>query len=220
MLLTEVRSKCWEDTLLPHHTVAFAPASSEGRAGEGIVVAVKKSCQYHVLDWNSDPNVGLWMKLQFRGDAMALLLASIYIPPGGSAQLQTLDASQRFDSLAAQALAACAEGYVLIAGDFNARIGNRAGCHVDGTGARGFTDAVVNAHGRRLLDLSNVTGLCFCTSRVAGDLQGDPTFRVRRNTQASRPDHVLVSQNLLPLVALSRVNRGRKNLITFQLRWL
>ena len=209
VLMSEVRLACWDDALLPNHSVAFIPASSDGRAGEGIVVAVQKSCHYQVLDASSETHTGLWVKLQFRGSATPLLLASVYIPPAGSAQLRAIDPSQRFDNLATQALAACAEGHVLVAGDFNARVGSRADCPVGSARARGSTDGVVNTHGRRLLDFCNVTGLRLCTGRVQGDFGGRPTFTGRRNTLGTRPDHVLVSKHLLPFVTCCKVNESR-----------
>ena len=104
-------------------------------------------------------------------------------------------------------MAACTEGYALIAGDFNGRIGSQADCRA-GLG-RGCTDPVVNTHGRLLLELSGVTGLVICTGAVKGDLEGTPTFKGRCNTRSTRPDHVLMSPDLLPFVASSQVNAGR-----------
>ena len=208
ILLTEVRSMCWEDALLPNHSTSFIPASREGRAGEGVAVCIKKSCQYQDLDWSSDTELGsLWVKVMFRGNSTPLLVASVYIPPAGSAHLRALNAAQRLSSLSTQAMAACTEGYALIAGDFNGRIGSQADCRA-GLG-RGCTDPVVNTHGRLLLELSGVTGLVICTGAVEGDLEGTPTFKGRCNTRSTRPDHVLMSPDLLPFVASSQMNAGR-----------
>ena len=53
-----------------------------------------------------------------------LLIASSYIPPAGSRQLQPLDLSIRFTWLNAPVLAARAQGSVFLAGDFNAGVSN------------------------------------------------------------------------------------------------
>ena len=40
VLLSEARCLTWDDSLLPNHSLTFTAASEEGKAGEGIVVAV------------------------------------------------------------------------------------------------------------------------------------------------------------------------------------
>ena len=107
--------------------------------------------------------------------------------------------------LSSDVLAAAHEGYVLIGGDFNARVGSYGECFPQGLGMRGCTDATINGHGRRLLHLCNHTGLMLCTGRALGDTMGEPTYRATCRSAATRPDHFLVSPSLLPHVCSSSV---------------
>lgn len=209
VLLSEARCSTWDDTLLPNHAVTFTAASEEGRAGEGIVIAVRKHRDYHAQDWASDTDSALWVKVQFEGSCTPLLIGSSYIPPAGSRQLQSLDLTSRFTALGAQVLAARAQGTVILAGDFNARVSALPDC--SSSDARGCTDEGVNAHGLRLLELCKDTDMLLCTGRVPGDLAAVPTFKARANSQATRPDHVLVSVDTLPMVVNAVVNTGRQD---------
>ena len=89
-------------------------------------------------------------------------------PPQGSPQLHHNDLNARMVKLSSDVLAATHEGYVLIGGDFNARVGSYGECFPEGVGMRGCTDATINGHGRRLLHLCNRTGLMLCTGRALG----------------------------------------------------
>ena len=209
VLLSEARCLTWDDSLLPNHSVTFTAASEEGKAGEGIVIAVRKHRDYHAQDWASDTNTALWVKVQFVGCPTPLLIASCYVPPAGSGQLRTLDVITRFTSLSAQVVAARAEGHVILAGDFNARVSSLPDSRVGD--ARGCTDEGVNAHGVRLLELCKDTDMLLCTGRVPGDTEAAPTFKARAHTQATRPDHVIVSVDTLPLFSHIVVNTGRKD---------
>jgi hypothetical protein len=66
ILLTETRSISWVDRALPGYSVAHIPASLDGKAGEGILVAVKRCHSYVVQDWGSNATC-LWVKLAFAG---------------------------------------------------------------------------------------------------------------------------------------------------------
>ena len=189
--------------------MTFTAASEEGKAGEGIVVAVRKHRDYHAQNWVSDTDSALWVKVQFEGDSTPLLIGSSYVPPAGSRQLQTVDLTSRFTGLCAEVVAARAQGNVILAGDFNARVSNLP--DADESNTRGCTDEGVNAHGLRLLDLCKDTDMLICSGRVLGDLEAVPTFKARTHTQATRPDHVLVSVDALPLISHLVVNTGRKD---------
>ena len=208
ILLVETRCANWDSALLPAHSITFTAAASDGAAGEGIAVAVRKHSAFNVLDWGSDTDTGLWVKLQFSGSSTPLLVASCYVPPAGSRQLHALDLSSRFTSLGTQVLAACAEGSVVCAGDFNARVGTLSD---GGASPRGCADACVNGHGLRLLDLCKATDMLLCTGRTPGDFHATPNFKARRHTQATRPDHVLVSADLLPHISALHVNTARQD---------
>ena len=164
-----------------------------------------------MLDWGSDTDTGLWVKVQFIGSATPILFASCYVPPSGSRQLQALDITSRFTSLSAQITAACNEGHVLVGGDFNARVGTLPDSIDLMVPVRGCTDAVVAGHGLRLLELCKGTGMLLCMGRVEGDRESVPTFRARSHTQATRPDHVLASSDTLALVSDMMVNTTRRD---------
>ena len=90
-----------------------------------------------------------------------------------------------------------------MARDFNARVGTLADsdAHMPD---RGCTDMEVNGQGCVLLELCKETGMLLCTGRVVGDLAAVPTFKARQNTQPTRPDHALVSADILARVRMLR----------------
>jgi exonuclease III len=113
ILLTETRLDVWDDHALPGHWVAFIPARQPGQAGEGFVVAVRRSTQYVVTDWGSSDTT-LWVRIQFL-DGSRLVVGACYIPPPqGSPQLHHNDLNARMVKLSSDVLAATHEGYVLI----------------------------------------------------------------------------------------------------------
>jgi hypothetical protein len=164
-LLTEARCSVWDDSLLPDHSIALVPADEAGKAGEGIVVAVRRNPGYHVQDWASN-DTALWVRIVFAGGLKPLLIASCYVPPAGSPQLQTTDIPTRFAALHAQVVAACADGDVLVAGDFNARIADLPDCNNDAAELRGASDMTVNMHGRQLLELCHSSDVLLCTGQI------------------------------------------------------
>ncbi len=191
---------------MPRHSVAFVPATAEGRAGEGLLVAVRRDLSVRVQDWASD-DTSLWVKLSVSGRPSPLFVGACYLPPAGSPQLRRVPLLDRLATLDDRLAAACAAGDALLAGDFNARVGALPDC----AGLRGVTDATVNVHGSRLLDLSRRHDLLLCTGRAPGDEQAVPTFRARGNAQASRLDHVLLSRAAFPCVSSSFVDTSRQD---------
>lgn len=206
LLLSETRASDVSDSLLSEFSIAFSPASRQGVAGEGLLVAVKKSLAYHVQDWSSD-TTSLWVKLIFQGDATPLIVGTCYIPPAGSHNLRDEGLQTRMSNLAAHVVAAHEEGHVFLGGDFNARIG-----HLEASacaGQRGCTDGVVTAHGRHLLSLCHTTSTLLCTGRTPGDEQAPLSLKAKQNSVGSRIDHVIISAGLASLLQFSRVNPTR-----------
>lgn len=206
LLLSETRAADVSDSLLSEYSIAFSPASRQGVAGEGLLVAVKKSLAYHVQDWSSD-STSLWVKLIFQGNAQALIVGACYIPPAGSHNLRDENLQARMSNMAAHVVAAHEEGHVFLGGDFNARIG-----HLEASacaGQRGCTDGVVTAHGRHLLNLCHTTGTLLCTGRTPGDEGAPLSLKAKQNSAGSRIDHVIVSAGLEPFLQFSRVNATR-----------
>ena len=186
--------------------MALVPSCQSGQAGEGLLVAVKRSPYYTVMDWGSN-NTSLWVKLQFQAGP-PLVIGVCYLPPQGSPQLRDNDLDTRMTSLSSHFLAADKEGYVLLGGDFNARVGGCGELSPHTPGVRGCTDTTVNGYGRKLLQFCNRTGAFLCTGRVEGDRDGVPTYHATSRTGATRIDHMIASPRVLPLVSHSRVLTG------------
>ena len=65
-MLSETRALSVPEGFLPDHSVVLVPASREGRAGEGLLLGVRKSCQVRVQDWAADAT-SLWVGLLCMG---------------------------------------------------------------------------------------------------------------------------------------------------------
>ncbi len=205
VLLCETRCLCLPPGFLPDHSVAHVPASTQGRAGEGMLVAVRRQLAVRVNDWASD-ETSLWLRLSFPGRATPLFVGCCYLPPSTSRRLRTSPLVDRLAALEQRVATAAAEGDVLLAGDFNALIGAQADCG----GTRGATDMAVNHNGTCLLQLSCRHGLMLCTGRAIGDELATPTFRATSRGQATRLDHVLVSRAAFSRVCSSVVCGSRR----------
>ena len=180
------------------------------QAGEGLLLAVRRNMVYHVQDWGSD-DCTLWVKVKFQNSPRPLMIGCCYIPPSSSPQLRVSKLSTRMTDLSALCAAASCEGDVLLAGDFNARVAQLTETDSTEYSIRGCTDLEVNAHGHQLLALCKQSGLLLCSGRDRGDDMAVPTFKARSRTQASRLDHVLVSQGVLDNIKKSSVNIGRSD---------
>jgi len=205
VLLCETRAEYIADSLLPDHSLAFCPASSQGLAGEGLALAVRKSAQYHVQDWSSD-ETSLWVKIRFKSRSKPLLVGCCYIPPSGSPNLRQHDLAHRMSKLTTNVASAMLEGDVLLAGDFNARVGTvlEAACAQQ----RGCTDGFVNAHGRQLLQLCQSTATLLCTGRAPGDESAELSFKGNSRSEGSRPDHVVANHTVLQFITSCIVNHA------------
>ena len=206
LLLCETRTDFVPDSLLPDHSIAFCPASRAGQAGEGMAVAVRKSHAYHIQDWASD-DTSLWVRLAFPSGARPIVVGTCYVPPAGSHNLQHDDCNSRFAKLAAHLVAAQAEGHVLLAGDFNARVGSLGtpACALQQEQA----DNMRNQHGRCLLNLCSSTSTLLCTGRAPGDEAAPLSFTAHGGGGGSRIDHILVSPSLMEYMQLCKVNSLR-----------
>ena len=205
ILLTETRVDNVADNIFPDHSIAFSPARQAGQAGEGMTIAVRKFHAYHLQDWTSD-DTSLWVKLIFPSGAAPLIVGTCYMPPQASQNLRVEDAPSRFGKLAAHFLAAQGEGLVLLAGDFNARVGH---LELPNCAMRaGPADSAVNAHGRQLINLCTSTGALLCTGWTPGDEAAPFSFR-HHNGGRSRIDHVLISPQLRDAMRSCAVTRSR-----------
>ena len=217
-MLTETQTPALLCRQLQGYTVHSIPASSVGKAGEGILLAVKQRLPFSISHSQLDqPNGVIWLTLKsLQLQQPRLTIGVCYIPPASvrSAQLQRSSAQARFSALAAHMSAASAHSHVLLAGDFNARVGTCTQPWVSGLGP-GIptqlqnTDATVNAHGRKLLRLCEDTASVLCTGRTALDMPAQPSFKARSNTQPSRLDHVIVDADLFHTIQSCAVGPAR-----------
>ena len=193
VMLVETRLTSIDKDFLLGYSVAHIPASDSGKAGQGILLGVRKSSHYHVQDWTSD-DTSLWVKINLGQRVRPLFVGCTYIPPSGSPLLTGIFAVQRFENLQLQILAATALGNVICGGDFNARIGDRGNDAGSGHIARGCTDTGVNSYGSKLVELCRLSDCLLCTGIVIGDEGARPTYRATTRSRATRLDHVIVSR--------------------------
>ena len=68
ILLSETRSQHVDDRLFQGFSVSYQPSTEPSQAGQGLVVAVRRSPLYGIQDWCSDAS-SLWMRLVFRDNS-------------------------------------------------------------------------------------------------------------------------------------------------------
>ena len=208
VMLTKTQSPALFGRQLSGYTVFTIPATSLGRAGEGVLLAVRQQLPFSVSHWQTDQaNSTIWLTLKpAQSRHQPLTVGVCYIPPEShrSAQLSRRSAQVRFESLAAHIAQLSSGGPVLLAGDFNARVGAAAQPWItdlsdDPSAQLQNSDSTLDGHGRKLLHLCEETAMVLCTSstgRTPGDTPAQPSFKARRNTAASRLDHALVDCGL------------------------
>ena len=144
----------------------------------------------HIHELSADAT-SVWVKLVFADSSVApLCVASCYVPPAGSRKLQRSSLSARFRSLQDRFLDLAPAGYLFCAGDFNARL--------DGS-----------PHGRHLQEACNEAGVSVCTGNVPGDEDCSPTYKARRNSRASRIDHVVANPACMTVLSSCMVDQSR-----------
>ena len=121
-MLLETMLASVPDRLFRGYPVAAVP-STQGRPGQGLLLAVRHSLRYHVQDHTSD-DTALWVRLHpTAGPQHPLLIGTCYLAPQGSSQLQQFSVAIWLDSVAETALAS-ANCPLLPGGDFNANLGH------------------------------------------------------------------------------------------------
>jgi exonuclease III len=221
VLLTETRTQSDCQDLLPQHHLYTIPAASTGsgsRAGEGLLIGVRHSLDFKPSLWLADPqHDALWVKLTLpQTNALPLIIGLCYIPPQNSLKLDQTPLADRMLSLVQAATAAVTQAHVVLAGDFNARIGSLDDSWVADydpniPAVRHVTDQDIQGHGRQLVNLSKDAGLIICTGRVAGDTPAEHSYHRHEAqvTRRSRLDHFLVSPSTWGLITSCAVDRGR-----------
>ena len=114
-----------------HHLFSI-PASAPNRRGEGLILAVSKQLPYSASQWRKDTvNHVIWVTLKSSSAQLPPNTIGVcYIPPITSHQMALSSVTDRFDTLtrhiraAVAAAAAATPAHIMVAGDFNAKVGN------------------------------------------------------------------------------------------------
>lgn len=195
-------------SVLSSHTIVFDPANEANRAGEGLLIAVRKCLSVHTQRWLSDQS-SLWVRVKFTDRVKPVFFANCYIPPSSSLKLRDCDLEARLLQLQSSLQLAAAEGQVFMAGDFNARIGVFPSDFQSRPYLRGCSDHVVTSHGRNLCNFAHSNACVILTGQVKGDLLGTPTFQSRSNSVPSRLDHIITPIGDVSLVQSVSVDESR-----------
>ncbi len=191
-----------------HHLFTI-PASAPNRRGEGLIIAVSKQLPYSASQWRKDTvNHVIWVTLKSpSAQLLPITIGVCYIPPITSHQMALSSVTDRFDTLTrhiraavAAAAAAATPAHIMVAGDFNAKVGNLPDAWVstfnEDIPPRQSQDQGTNALGPHLMQLCEDTSMVLCTGRDPLDTPAAPSYP-RGN---SRLDHALVSPSLFPFI--------------------
>jgi len=215
IMLSETQTPATLHQQLPNHIVHTIPASTVGRRGEGLLLAVRQQLPFSITHWDADQaNCVIWLTLRpSHTDQPATTIGVCYVPPETTlaSQPDGRSAHLRFQALTERLLVATAQGHAVLAGDFNARVGSLPDPWVADVGdgippQLQNTDGTVNTHGRKLMRLCADSTVILCTGRTLADTPAQPT---RTNTVASRLDHVLVDPDLFSSIQYCGVGLTR-----------
>ena len=157
----------------------------KGKRGGGIGVLVRKGLEWEKVKEDSD-NV-LWVRVKGIG-----YVAAVYLPPTGRGTTVT-EVTRVLRQIAMDAKKFGADSQVVVAGDFNARIGElKNEVAKEEARERKSQDKVVDARGKRLMKLMNKAGL-YVVNGVKEE--ADFTFEHANGEGASVIDLIWVSES-------------------------
>ena len=217
--LTETKLEHTPRHLLPDHTLHTVSASTQHKAGQGLLLGVRTALNFSIQPWF--PSCGgsgtAWIRITQRGSDEQFYIGSCYLPPATSAQLLTRPMERRLNALRREVSAAGAVGAVILGGDLNGRFGRsddrQPQPHDEGLPPRGCSCGssscvcAADDRGRQLAALCADTGLALCTGRVPGDEHAPPS-RAQGSDRPSRLDHILVSRHALRNICSCTVPQG------------
>ncbi|XP_039311154.1 uncharacterized protein LOC120359015 [Solenopsis invicta] len=162
----------------------------KGRARGGFIIGVSKDWGEEQLKINSEEMEGLIVtKVKNSDDKLKFIIIGIY------ATRNWLDLRNKIESITEENK----EEYIIIGGDFNARIGEEGGNDEEGWGVtRRSKDKVVNNRGRDFLDLVGEIGGNIINGTTKGDKLGEYTYVGERGSSVI--DYVVVSENCRDIV--------------------
>ena len=128
IMLSETQTPAVLHQQLPNHTIHSIPASIAGWRGEGLLLAVRRQLPFSVTHWDTDQDYGVsWLTLRpSHTRHHTTTIGVCYTPPESSFSAQQGDrlAQAHFQALTQRLMSATLQGHALLAGDFNARVGN------------------------------------------------------------------------------------------------
>ncbi|DBA87835.1 TPA: hypothetical protein ACH3X1_004832 [Trebouxia sp. C0004] len=131
IMLSETQTPATLHQQLPNHVVHTIPASTVGRRGEGLLLAIKQQLPFSITHWDADlANCVIWLTLRpSHTNQRATTIGMCYVPPETTlaSQPDGRSAQLRFHALTERLLVATAQGHAVLAGDFNARVGSLPG---------------------------------------------------------------------------------------------
>lgn len=186
-MLSETMQENLDSDFLPNYSIATVPATRQGTAGEGLLIAVRHSPHYHVLDVSSTSSIIMIRLRPTDHQSCPVNLAVCYLPPAGSPQLQDHSLLDRIEDIMTAALLEPSFPTIL-AGDFNAHF-----------------QSPLNAHARHLQSACEAHHFQVCTDTAAQPDTAAPTFRAKSRSQATRPDHIIANDYGLIVLEASTV---------------
>ena len=167
----------------------FPRLTRQGAPRGGVAIYVAQSLARHASVWPEERYEGgqiSWLRIGAEaGMQQDLFLAGCYFEPSLTSDDEAWEAFEE------QAAMAAGLGWVLAAGDFNARTGLSPG--------RRSADATVNAAGRRLLRIAQAVELTIANGRVPGPTSAHHTYCGENGR--SVVDYFLLGPDLVHTVA-------------------
>ena len=164
------------------------------RHSGGVSVLIKSNIGNFISPVKTTAEHFIWLKIskQLTGYPQDTFCCCAYIPPYGSPYYTTHPDINLFDCLSGDITHFGKLGHVLVSGDLNSRLGNKAdtlldaeiNLHVDDISEldtikappRHSMDNKTNVWGNKLIDLCIAHNLCLLNGRTIGDLAGNFTY--------------------------------------------
>jgi hypothetical protein len=173
-----------------------APKAS---GGVGLLVKTQLTEQFNIFVVDRSYDGILALKFEHRITSLNLIVFSCYLPPEGSTRGR--DAQSFFAHLLAQIYLHSDADSLIIAADFNARIGNLSDIlnGLDSIPERRVLDRNINQHGHDCIEFLNDSKLCVLNGR----------FTDENYTSISRKGKAVVDYLCVPHDVLVPVNRSK-----------